>query len=454
MKLQKQIPSVSALQRLKALPAMIRNPIPNLLKWQKKFGPIYQIYIGKSSAIVITEPTYIQQLLQKKHRVTEKSKIQTELLGRYAGKGLLTSTGNYWLQQRRAIQPGFHKERLAGLNNLIVNEVDQFKLKLIDLADKGKPVNLSKVMMQLSSKIIGRSLFSEDLTYENVDFISDVVVAIQKHLVKIIRIPFGDKWANIDGTNQELLNLVHTADKLLLEIIEKRKIDKTSKNDLLDMLLAVTYEGTNKGMTIEQIMDEAVILFVAGYETTANALTWLWYLLDKHPNVVEKLQHETKTILNGKAPKFEDLKSLAYNKQVIQETMRLYPPAWSTDRVVLQNFDIDGYPINKGDVVIPFIYGVHHNEKYWPEPEKFKPERFAPNQQKTQAAFAYLPFGGGPRLCIGSQFALMEMQLVLAMLVTDFKFTLAQKHQPELQPMITLRPKGELLMQVNQLHKL
>jgi len=446
--LQKQIPSVSAIQRLKALPSMIKNPIPNLIKWQKTYGPIYNVYVGRNRAIVLTEPAYIKQLLQKKHRSTEKSKIQTELLGRYTGKGLLTSTGDYWLQQRRAIQPGFHKQRLSGINTLIINEIEQFKNHLSKLADAGNPINMANLMMQLSSKIIGKSLFGEDLEYGDVELISNVVVAVQKHLVKIIRVPYGDQWANLTGANQQLLDLVYTADRLLLNVIEERKKDKVSRNDLLDMLLAVTYEDTNEGMTIKQIRDEAVILFVAGYETTANALTWLWYILDKHPRVVEKLQQETKEVLNGKVPGFEDLRNLTYNKQVVQETMRLYPPAWSTDRIVLESFEIDGYPINKGDVVIPFIYGVHHNVEYWPDPEKFNPERFSTEAQKTQVPFAYFPFGGGPRLCIGNQFAIMEMQLTLAMLINEFKFTLAQNHEPELQPMITLRPKGALMMKI------
>lgn len=448
--MQKQIPSVNTLQRLKALPKMIQNPIPNLMEWSKNFGPIFKLYVGKTSAIVLTEPSYVKELLQKKHRLTEKSKIQTELLGRYTGKGLLTSTGDYWLQQRRAIQPGFHKQQLASINNLIINEVEKFKLELHKLSEAKEPVNMVKLMMQLSSKIIGRSLFSEDLGQEDIELIGNVVIAVQKHLVKIIRIPFGDQWFNFTGANQKLLDLVYTADKLLLNTIEERKNNKIIKNDLLDMLLAVTYEDSGKGMTNKQIRDEAVILFVAGYETTANALTWLWYLLDKHPAVVSKLQQETQSVLNGKIPGFEDLKNLTYNKQVIEETMRIYPPAWSTDRIVLENFDIDGYPIKKGDVIIPFIYGVHHNPKYWPEPEKFLPERFAPEHKKNHPPFAYFPFGGGPRLCIGNQFALMEMQLVLAMLVNEFKFTLTQKHQPQLQPMVTLRPKGPLMMRVEK----
>jgi len=202
-------------------------------------------------------------------------------------------------------------------------------------------------------------------------------------------------------------------------------------------------------MTLTQLRDEALILFVAGFETTANALTWLWFLLDKHPAVVEKLKQEANTVLTNGNPTFEDLRKLEYTKQVIQETMRLYPPAWSTDRVALEDFEIDGYLVKKGNVIIPFIYGVHHSPNYWNDPEVFDPERFSKANESKRHSFAYFPFGGGPRLCIGSQFAMMEMQFLVAMLVTKFRFSLAQNHQPELQPMVTLRPKGALTMRVN-----
>jgi len=218
------------------------------------------------------------------------------------------------------------------------------------------------------------------------------------------------------------------------------------------MLMEVTYSDTGKGMTLIQLRDEALILFVAGFETTANALTWLWYLLDKNSEVVKKLQKEAKTVLQDGKPTFDDLKKLVYTKQVIQETMRLYPPAWSTDRVVLEDFEIDGYTFKQGDIVVPFIYAVHHHEQYWENASVFKPERFRKEQAAERPPFAYFPFGGGPRLCIGNQFAMMEMQFLLAMLVTQFQFKLAQNHEPELQPMVTLRPKGGLWMQINRLN--
>lgn len=434
------------------MPQMISNPIPTLIDWRKEYGDIYQLARGNTGGIVICEPNYVQQVLQKKHRLIEKSIIQSKLLARYVGKGLLTSTGNYWLQQRRAIQPGFHKQRLQGISTTMVNEIETFSEVLNDIAQKDKPVNLSKLMMEISFKVIGRSLFGEDQLDENLAFIGHVVAVVQAHVIRTIRTPFLNKPREYLGVNQKYLDLIKQSDRIIYEVIEKRKSGKIAKDDLLTMLMEVTYSDTGKGMTLTQLRDEALILFVAGFETTANALTWLWYLLDKHPKVVEKLQQEAKTVLQNGKPVFEDIQKLTYTKQVIQETMRLYPPAWSTDRVVLEDFEIDGYPIKKGNVVIPFIYGIHRHEAYWENASAFKPERFSKEQVAKRPPFAYFPFGGGPRLCIGNQFAMMEMQFLVAMLVTQFRFSLAQNHEPELQPMITLSPKGGLLMKVSKLN--
>jgi len=431
---------------------MIKNPIPSLISWQKEYGDIYQLSRGNTGGIVICEPHYVQQVLQKKHRLIEKSLIQSKLLARYVGKGLLTSTGNYWLQQRRVIQPGFHKQRLQGISTTMVNEIETFSEVLNDIAQKDKPVNMSKLMMEISFKVIGRSLFGEDQLEENLAFIGNVVAAVQAHVIRTIRTPFLNKPREWLGVPQKYLDLIKQADRIIYEVIEKRKTDKMVKDDLLTMLMEVRYSDTGEGMTLTQLRDEALILFVAGFETTANALTWLWYLLDKHPEVVKKLQQEAKTVLQNEKPTFEDVKKLTYTKQVIQETMRLYPPAWSTDRIVLEDFEIDGYPINKGNIVVPFIYGIHHNERYWKNPSAFEPERFSKEQVAERPSFAYLPFGGGPRLCIGNQFAMMEMQFLIAMLVTQFRFSFAQSHEPELQPMVTLSPKGGLLMKVNKLN--
>jgi cytochrome P450 len=212
------------------------------------------------------------------------------------------------------------------------------------------------------------------------------------------------------------------------------------------MLLDARYEDTGEGMNEKQLLDETLILFVAGHETSANALTWTWYLLSQHPEAVVKIRREIVEKIGDRPPEFADLPKLEYLTQVIEESMRLFPPAWITDRVAVDDDQYNGIDIPKGIAVVTYIYGAHHSPDYWPEPEKFIPERFSKENKKKQAPFSYLPFGGGPRLCIGNNFAMMEMQLALARLVPRYDFQLAEGQSIELQPLITLRPKNGIMM--------
>ena len=444
-----KIPGVSHLDRIKCMPDIVSNPIPFLLKWAAEHGEVYRFPIGRKNGLVITSPSIIQQILQKKHKSFEKSLLQTEMLSRYIGNGLLTSTGDYWLRQRRSIQPAFHKQRLEQVSSLIVREINKFSDELEGFAAKEKVVDMSALMMKSTFQIIGKSLFSDSQTQDDLEFIGNVITAVQNHFVKNVRLPFLRFYYEKSGTNKKYENLIRSSDFVIDRIIKERKLTGKSKGDLLDMLLDITYEDTGEGMTNKQLRDESLILFVAGHETSANAMTWLWYILDKYPEVVEKLRKESETILNGADPTFENVRDLVFTKQVIQESMRLYPPAWMMDRVVREDIAVEGYEFKKGDIVLPFIFAVHRSDKFWEQPEVFNPERFSKDNEKQIPSFAYFPFGGGPRLCIGMQFAMMEMQFMLAMLIRKFKFTLAQAHEPKLQPLVTLRPKGSLKMKIS-----
>jgi len=446
----KKIHSVSNFERLKGMPDIVKNPIPYFIKWEKAYGKVYRFNLGKTTGLVINSPSIIQQILQKQHKSFEKSIIQTELLSKYIGNGLLTNTGDDWLRQRRAIQPAFHKKRLEQVSSIIVAEINKFIDELNVYSEKSTTVDMSELMMKSTFQIIGKSLFSDSQSEDELEFIGHVITAVQNHFVKNIRLPFLRAYYKFSGTNKKYEDLVRSSDFIINRVIKERKEGKVSSGDLLDMLLDIKYEDNGEGMTTKQIRDEALILFVAGHETSANAMTWLWYILDKHPEVVEKLRAESEQVLQGKDPKFMDIMALTYTKQVIQESMRLYPPAWMMDRVAIEDVVIEDYEIKKGEIVMPFIYGVHNHKDYWENPEEFDPERFSKENAKQIPSYAYFPFGGGPRLCIGMQFAMMEMQFLVAMLVRNFDFTLAQNHQPELQPLITLRPRGGLKMKVKK----
>jgi cytochrome P450 len=238
-------------------------------------------------------------------------------------------------------------------------------------------------------------------------------------------------------------------DSIVLKIIEQRRKSKEQHFDLLGMLMDVQDEDTGERMNDKQVRDEVMTLFLAGHETTALALTWLWFCLHHNPYAEEKAYQEAKQVLSGRTPEFSDLMKLDYTRQVVEETMRLYPPAWMVGRKALEDDEIGGYHIPKGySVLMPAFY-VHRNPQLWDNPEQFNPARFEKEQVKKRDRFAYFPFGGGQRLCVGNNFAMMEMQLAVAMLIQKFHFRLVDG-KPVLDPLITLRPKGGMMMEVER----
>jgi len=431
----------------------LHNPIIPLRQYIEEYGETFAFHLGGMKyGIISIDPDVNQHILQKNNRNYVKSHIQTDVLGRFTGKGLLTSNGEYWLKQRRLIQPGFHKAKLASLTNLMQRIVSQTCDELAVKSENNQPVEINHDMLNITFKIIAHSLFSTHSSSTTLDELEEHVTILQKFIIRQIRQPYLHWWFNLSGKTQQHVNISNKSRTILLDIIKDRKNDSNSYDDLLDMLLSARYEDTNEGMTNEQLLNESLILFAAGHETTANALAWLTYLLSQHPNVVEKLRAELEEKLGNRTPQFEDLRNLTYTTQVLQETMRLYPPAWITDRIALEEDEIKGFRIPKGAMVNTFIYGAHHSAKYWDNPEEFRPERFEKENMKQKHKFAYFPFGGGPRLCIGNSFAMMEMQLVLAEIVRRFDFTLVSEQNIEIQPLITLRPKEGIWIKLKE-HK-
>jgi len=423
----------------------VKNPIPIIMESVRDYGDTFSFYMGGvQRAILSTNPDFNQHVLQKNNKNYQKSFVQTDLFARYVGNGLLTSTGDYWLRQRRLIQPGFHRKKIANLTD-IINPVIENYFKGLDIKE-GKSIDIYVSMMELTFTIIAKSLFSTSVNEKDVNILSENISTVQKFLVKQIRQPYLNWWFNLSGQVKKHLEITSVSDQIIWDIINDRKKTKESYDDLLDMLLASRYSDTGEGMTEKQLVDESVILFVAGHETTANAMAWISYLLSKNPKVVEKLRQEYKEHLAGKMPGFEDLKNLTYTKNVINEAMRLYPPAWITDRVALEDDEINGIEIPKGTMVMSFIYGAHRDPQYWTEPNKFIPERFDAENIKQKPSFSYFPFGGGPRLCIGNNFSMMEMQLILAYVIPHYDFELIPNQEIITQPLVTLRPKNGILL--------
>ena len=447
--MKKEIPLVSRWRVIQNAFKFVENPIPILSDFLDEFGDTFYFYAGAmQKSLVTTNPKVIQHVLQKNHRNYRKSAIQTEQLASYAGNGLLTSDGPYWLQQRRLIQPGFHRNKIASLADILNEVIEQSFDELDELVKTKQPFDFAHFMMEVTFKSVAKSLFSSSVSDEELNTLAENLTKIQEFFIREVRQPYLTWYFQLSGMQKAHIHLAEESKQIIQRIIDERRATNSSHDDLLDMLLSSRYEDTGEGMTDQQLLDEAIIIFVAGHETSANALAWFFYLIARHPNELEKIKEEVQSVICNNTPTFSDLPKMEYTKWCIEETMRLYPPAWITDRVTVEDDEVDGISIPKGTVIAAFIYGTHHSEALWDNPEQFIPERFSKENKKERPSYAYLPFGGGPRLCIGNNFAMMEMQLVVIRLLQRYRFELVKEHKVEIQPMITLRPRNGIMMRV------
>ncbi len=413
-----------------------KNPIPFHYRFfEKAKSNSFSIQPFFSKRILLTrDAIFARHVLQKEHKKYEKSKLQTQFLSKYIGYGLLTASGAYWLQQRRLIQPAFHKKKIEGLLKTI-DETIKTELKQIPL---NTFQSLYSLMNVLAFEVIAKSLFNFSAEKEDLQQLRNNVEALQRFIVKDIRQPHKRFWYRLKGDFKTNMKLVKESRVIINTIIEKRKISKEVHDDLLDMLLNVTYEDGSK-MTNEQLIDEILILFVAGHETTANALTFTLCLLANNTKPLLKAREEA-IAFNEDIITMESFSRLPYIKNCIEESMRLYPPAWITDRVALEDDTFNDYHIKKGTLIGVSIYEIHRNKTYWDNPELFFPERFKKENKKETAAY-YMPFGAGPRLCIGNNFAVFEMILTVQTLLKNFNIQ-TRKDTIEISPLITLKPIG------------
>jgi len=449
--MSREIKTIPRLKVILGLFRFLKNPIPLIDEALIEYGDTYITYLGATTkSFMSVDPDFTQHILQKNNKNYHKSKLQTKAVGKYVGQGLLTTNGAYWLKQRRLIQPGFKKDKIVKLMSLMYEVVEEYVGELkIRLENGPQEIEITEEMSLLTLRIISKALFSTGIEGEQLELLNKAVTDLQSAIIKNVRQPMFGWWRKLTGEDARNDKLSQQTYDLITKLIEDRRKDAGEYNDLLDMLLHSVYEDTGEGMTTKQILDEALIIFVAGHETTANALSWTLYLLDQHPDIAKKLQAESEAVELDGPISYADIAKMEYNRQILSESMRLYPPAWITDRVALEDDVANGVKINKGDVIGLYIYGTHHSPKLWDDPEKFDPSRFERDKMKTYHPYAYYPFGGGPRLCIGQQFAMVEMQLSLMELVKNFNFKLKEGHPIELSPLVTLRPAHGLKMVVS-----
>jgi len=414
-----------------------RNPIPYHKRYFDKFGDSFSIKIGRDKHIVLSRDNEVAQyILQKNQKNYHKSKFQSVYLSKYLGKGLLTVDGDFWLKQRRLIQPAFHKQKM---NQLVDNMNETIVSELRELVEE-KYIDLFPVMSELAFNVVAKSLFQLSISQEKLNRIKFIIEEVQNFLIKEIRLPHKAWWFSLSGQVKKHLELAEENDRIIQEVIEERISSKANINDLLNMLLETRYEDTGEGMSITQLIDEIKILFIAGHETTANALTFTLFLLGTNPNVQQKLFDEITQIESQTEDLTEQLQKMTYTSAVLNESMRLYPPAWITDRQNVTDDALTGYTIKKGTLIGVSFYELHRNPKYWENPDVFDPERFLGEQKKQSMQYFY-PFGAGPRMCIGAGFAIYEMCLALSYIVKRYEIK-AKHHKVQLNPLITLKPVG------------
>jgi cytochrome P450 len=424
---------------------MARDSLGFLMKSALTYGDVVRFRFLSEEMILINHPDHIKHVLQDNNHNYDKDTFDYRLLKIAVGNGLLTSDGDTWLRQRRLIQPAFHRQRLVALGTLMTDStqalLDQWQAE----SDRGQPVDIAHEMMRLTLRIVGRALFSIDISSEADEF-GQAFTVVNKYLTdrfyNLLPLPLSFPTPN----NRRAQTALHTLNRVVQEIIDERRAGGDGKDDLLSMLLQARDAETGQGMNDRQVRDEVMTILLAGHETTANALSWTWYLLSKHPTVAHRHLAELDRVLGGRPPTVEDLTDLPYNRMVIEEAMRLYPPAWAISRKAIADDQIEGYTIPANSIVFMSAYTMHRHPAFWENPEGFDPERFTPERSAERPQFAYFPFGGGPRLCIGSNFAMQEAQLLLATIARQYRLELVPGHNVVPEPLITLRPRGGLPM--------
>jgi cytochrome P450 len=434
-----QIPTVPLLKFLKHSLEILKNPLPFHQNNFERLGDTFRLKIGfKNSVVFSRDAAFLQYVLQKNQRNYTKSKIQTEDLAKYVGKGLLTSEGALWKKQRKLIQPAFHKKQLANL-------LDTMHSTIIDELQKietGKPFEIFSVYNDLAFQVVAKSLFSGGVSEAQVKRLQHITEEAQKMLVRELRQPYLNWWFRLSGTLQKHLNLTFEARTILKQLVADRKNSGVREEDLLDMLLDARYEDGN-AMDEEQLIDEILILFTAGHETTSNALTFTTQLLAKNPEYQKQVFDETKTAEATTDNLMDFLRKVPITTRVIDESLRLYPPAYFIDRVNIEDDEFNGMKFEKNTNLLFAVHEIHKSEIHWETPLQFNPNRFANRNQSDYTSF-YYPFGAGPRMCIGNNFAMYEMVLAVATLCKTFQ--IAKKNDAiEINPLITLKPKNAIL---------
>lgn len=428
------------------IPFITGNLLEFMTQMWHEYGDCVRFDIAKFKMHLVIHPLDVKHILQMNHR--NYGKGHDEEVKKLFGNGLGSSEGAFWRRQRRLMQPMFNRRTLASYAPAIIASTTEMLANWDARSDPDKPLDIALEMMRVTQQVITRTMFTGEIS-EHLLIYEAFTEAMDGLNRKMKRPQFVNKLPT--PGNRRFDSAIKTIDEIMYELIAERQALDSKFDDLLSLLLQAQDEESGAKMTSQQIRDEITTIFLAGHETTANALAWTWYLLSRHPVVGEKVVAEVEHVLGGRTPTVEDLANLTCTRQVFNESLRLYPPVWLFARVA-QEDDVlpSGYGIPKGSLVMFSPYLTHRHPDFWHNPEGFQPERFTREAAKMRHRYAYFPFGGGPRLCIGSNFALMEGPLMMAMILQRYNLSLMPGSNVQLKPSSILRPAGGLQMLVTQ----
>jgi cytochrome P450 len=428
---------------LAAYPAFGGDRIGALARLARNYGDIVTFKVGPQRMVLLNHPEYVEDVLVTRARLFKKGRA-LERAKRFLGEGLLTAEGDAHLRQRRLVQPSFHRQRVASYAETMVAHASRTAERWRD----GEELDVAAQMNQLTLTIVGDTLFGTDVESDAISVrqaLNDVFEVFPLTMSPLA--PFLERLPL--PIVRRYKRAVATLDRLIYRIIDQRRCNPTDRGDLLSMLLLASDDEQNGArLTDTQVRDETLTLFLAGHETTSNALTWTWHLLAQHPDVERRLHQEIDAVLEDRTPGAEDAANLPYTRMALAESIRCYPPAWGIGRRAIEDVEIAGYTIPRGTVVLVSQYLLHHDARFFPEPERFDPERWRPDSPQARPRFAYFPFGGGNRVCIGESFAWMEGILVLATLAREWRLERLDSAPVPMKALITLRPARPVRMRL------
>jgi cytochrome P450 len=419
-----------------------KNPLDFYTDCHRRYGDILRYRILNVNVYLLSHPDWIEAVLGGDYHNFTKGRIMraNRLM---LGNGLILNEGDDWMRQRHLVQPAFHRERIAAYADVMV----AFTQRLTASWQDGESIDVLAVMKRLTLEIIAKTLFDSDISDQAGVVGKALQTFLEEFAARTDRGLLVPEYIPTPG-NMRLQKAVHRLDEIVYGMIRRRRLSGQANNDLLSMLLEARDER-GKQMSDQQLRDEVMNILLAGHETTALALTWTWYLLAKHPEVENRLFTELERVLGGRSPQVADMPNLSYTDWVLKEALRIYPPVWCILRVALDDCKVGGYTIPAGSSLCASQWVMHHDRRYFDDPDAFKPQRWENELIRRLPAFVYFPFGGGPRGCLGYSFAITEALLIIAALASKFRFSLVPGHAVIPWPSITLNPKYGLKMVVS-----